>query len=196
MRIHAPRSANRRAHRAAPLPRTVGQPAVAPARPAPTWRPGGDHPGGDRDLSLVPRGDGPQRRTRSRDRGDGSAPGRSDRRRRRHAPRDRQARGVRGPRTGGPCRDLDRGAPSGAARARSPAWVRDGRHMCRRVRSRDALLLLDLCRRGVGARGTAGPASRRPGDRVRARPDRAGDRVRLLRRPGRRHAPPRRTGAR
>ena len=78
------------------------------------------------------------------------------------------------------------------ARARAAAGVRDGRHVRRGVRRRDALLLLDLRGGRVGARGAARRPSRGAGHRVRAGPDRAGDRVRLLRGPGGRHAPPRR----
>ena len=69
------------------------------------------------------------------------------------------------------------------------AGLRDGRHVRRRVRRRDALLLLDLRRRRLAARGAADRAAGRPGHRLRPGPDRAGDRVRLLRRAGRRHAP-------
>ena len=110
----------------------------------------------------------------------------------RRAPRDRQAGGLRRPRP--------RGAGRGAGRARSAtrrggarprARVRDGRHLRRGVRGRDAVLLLDLRVGRVAARGPARPAARRAGHRQRPGADRAGDRVRLLRRPGRRRPPPR-----
>ena len=53
------------------------------------------------------------------------------------------------------------------------------------------VLLLDLRRGRIRARGAAGRPSGGPRHRLRAGPDRAGDRVRLLRGPGGRHAPPR-----
>ena len=84
-----------------------------------------------------------------------------------------------------PRQDL-RAAPR---RARPPARLRDGRHLRRRVRGRDAVLLLDVRRRRLGARGAAGRPPGGARHRQRPGPDRAGDRVRLLRRPGRRHAP-------
>ena len=82
--------------------------------------------------------------------------------------------------------------PGRAAGARPAPRLRDGRHVRRRVRGRDAVLLLDLRRGGIGARGAARRPAGGPRHRLRAGPDRAGDRVRLLRGPGGRHAPPRR----
>ena len=84
----------------------------------------------------------------------------------------------------------------GAAGARPRAGLRDGRHVRRGVRGRDAVLLLDVRRGRLGARGAAGRATGRARHRQRPGPDRAGDRVRLLRRPGRRHAPRARAGRR
>ena len=75
------------------------------------------------------------------------------------------------------------------ARARPPARLRDGRHVRRRVRRRDAVLLRDVRRGGLGAGGAAGRPPGGPRHRQRAGPDRAGDRVRLLRGAGRRDAP-------
>ena len=71
------------------------------------------------------------------------------------------------------------------------ARLRDGGHVRGRVRGRDAVLLLDLRLGGLAAGGAAGAASRGARHRQRPGPDRAGDRVRLLRRPGRRRAPSR-----
>ena len=95
---------------------------------------------------------------------------------------DRELAGLAGVEPG-----ADPGSPPGG---RARAGLRDGRHLRRRVRRRDALLLLDLRRRRLAARGAAGRPAGGPRDRLRPGPDRAGDRVRLLRRPGRRHAPP------
>ena len=64
LQIDPPRPAQRGPDRPAPVPRPVGQPAVAAARAAATGCSGGDRRRGDRDLAVVPRGDGPQRRTR------------------------------------------------------------------------------------------------------------------------------------
>ena len=58
------------------------------------------------------------------------------------------------------------------------------------------VLLFDVRRGRVSARGATGRTPGCPRDRVRPGADRAGDRVRLLRGAGRRHAPPRRAGAR
>ena len=146
---------------------------------------------GDRDRLLVPRRDGPQRRARGRDPGDGIAP---DRRRgpgRGRAPRDGQARRLRRPGAGRPVR---RRRPPTVRAARLAlglaAGLRDGRHVRRGVRGRDAVLLLAPTPPPVSA-PEAPPvdAAGRAGHRLRAGPDRAGDRVRLLRRPGRRDAP-------
>ena len=64
----------------------------------------------------------------------------------------------------------DRGAGPGAPRRDRPAsGLRDGRHLRRRVRRRDAVLLLDLRRGRLTARGTAG---RRARHRWSSAPDR------------------------
>ena len=87
-------------------------------------------------------------------------------------------------------RPLVRGRAGGARARRGPrggtrALVQVGRHLRRRVRGRDALLLL-----GLGAPGRARGQARRPAQRddprVGAEPDRPGHRVRLLLR-ARRH---------
>ena len=62
--------------------------------------------------------------------------------------------------------------------ARRP-HVQGGRHLRRRVRRRDALLLLGLGARG-GRRGPPRRQAERDDPRLRPEPDRAGDRVRLL----------------
>ena len=77
-----------------------------------------------------------------------------------------------------------------AARPGPSAGLRDGGHLRRGVRGRDPVLLLDLRRGRVRARGAAGRTRGGPRHRLGPGPDRAGDRVRLLRRPGRRHPPP------
>ena len=64
LRIDPPRPADRRADRAAPLPRAVRQPAVADPRPDAAGRARGGHRRGDRDRGLVPRRDGPERGAR------------------------------------------------------------------------------------------------------------------------------------
>ncbi len=108
-----------------------------------------------------------------------------------HAPAgDGQAGRLRRSRAGDPGRRRAGGDPDGPARGRARAGLRHGRHLRGRVRGRDALLLLDLRRRRLAARGAADRPAGRPGDRLRAGPDRPGDRVRLLRRAGRRHPPP------
>ena len=86
----------------------------------------------------------------------GRAAGRSGRRRRGRAARHGQARRLRRPRAGRPGRHDRGGGPGGPAGARPAARLRDGRHVRRRVRRRDALLLLDLCRRRLGTGGAAG----------------------------------------
>ena len=81
------------------------------------------------------------------------------------------------------------GSPPSRRRARRLGLVpglRDGGHLRGRVRRRDALLLRDLRGRRLAARGAAGRAAGGARHRLRAGPDRAGDRVRLLRGP----APP------
>ena len=107
-----------------------------------------------------------------------------------HAPRHGQARRVRRPRAGRPGRRRRGDPAAGPTRPRPSTRVRHGRHLRRGVRGRDAVLLRDLCRRRLAARGAAGRAPGRARHRLGAGPDRAGDRVRLLRGPGRRHAPP------
>ncbi len=76
----------------------------------------------------------------------------------------------------------------GAARRRPSAGVPVCRHLRRRVRGRDSLLLLVLRARharrpGGGGTSRLTPERRDPG--VRPEPDRAGDRIRLLLRPRR-----------
>ena len=117
--------------------------------------------------------------------------------RRRRAPRDRQAGRLRRPRPGRPGRACrGRRIRGGPRRARPRARLRDGRHLRRRVRGRDAVLLLDLRVGRLAARGAARRPPGRPRHRQRPGPDRAGDRVRLLRRPGRRRRSGERAGAR
>ena len=53
-------------------------------------------------------------------------------------------------------------APGGPAGARPAPGLRDGRHVRRGVRRRDAVLLLDLRRGRLAARGAAGRRARRP----------------------------------
>ena len=78
----------------------------------------------------------------------------------------------------------DRGRrPRGPARARHPPGLQDGRHLRRRVRRRHAVPLLVLRR---GDRGRAARAAGGAHPRLRAEPDRAGHRVRLLLRARRR----------
>ena len=119
-------------------------------------------PGGDRDQPVVPRRVRAGGRPRARRRRPRRAAGRPDRRPRRGAARDGQAGRLRRPRAGGPGRRGDRRPPSDADRARPAAGLRDGRHLRRRVRRRDALLLRDVRRRRVAARGPAGRRARRP----------------------------------
>ena len=154
--------------------------------------PRGRHRRGDRHRPVVPVRDGPERRPRGRGRGDRREPRRPGRRRRRRAAGDGQAGGVRRPRAGRPGGHDRRRDPGRPAGPRPAPGLRDGRHVRRRVRGRDAVLLLDLRGGGLGPRGAAGRASRGARHRLGSGPDRAGDRVRLLRGPGRRHAPPRR----
>ena len=73
-----------------------------------------------------------------------------------------------------------RPGPGGAAGARRPAHVQDGRHLRRRVRGVHALPLLHLRGRGRGP-----PSERRPGRHpgLGSEPHRPGHRVRLLLRP-------------
>ena len=121
----------------------------------------------------------------------GATPRRRRGRRRRRAPRDRQAGRVRRPRPRRARRRPRGGRPRGPGDAGPRARLRDGRHLRRGVRGRDAVLLLDLRVRRLAARGAARAPARRARHRQRPGPDRAGDRVRLLRRPGRGRPPPR-----
>ena len=152
LRVDPPRAADRRADRPAPVPRAVRQPAVADPRPDAPGRARGGHPRGDRDRAVVPRRDGPQRGARGGRRRDRRAPCRSGRRGGGRAAGDRQAGRLRRPRAGRPGGHERRRDPGGAAGARTPPRLRDGRHLRRRVRGRDAVLLLDLCGRRLGAR--------------------------------------------
>ena len=191
------RAALRRAHRPAPVRGALRLAAVAgPGPPAPGRAPGG-RAARDRDQRLVPRGDGTQRGAR------GGCP--------RHGPAARRTREdaegasllATAKRAAFADRDLGslagmqeaavRGAPDGAGPV---ARVRHGGHLRRRVRRRDAVLLLDLRLRRLAARGAAGRAAGRAGHRQRPGADRAGDRVRLLRRPGRATSCATRAGAR
>ena len=189
LRIDAPRPAHGRADRPQAVPRAVRQPAVADPRPAAPGRARGGHPRHDRDRRLVPRRDGAQRRARGRGGGRRRPAGRSGRCRARPScspPSSARASAI----ASWPSWPARPGrGPGRAAGARPAPWLRDGRHVRRRVRRRDAVLLLDLCRRRVGTGGAAGDPAGGPRHRLGAGPDRAGDRVRLLRGPGGRHAP-------
>ena len=187
--IDPPRAADRRADRAAPLPRAVRQPSVADPRADAPGRARGGHPRGDRDRGVVPRRDGPERGARGGRHRDRRASGRSGRRGGGRAAGDRQASRLRRPRAGRPGGHERRRDPGGAAGARSAPRLRDGRHVRGRVRGRDAVLLLDLCGGRIGARGASRRVAGGARHRLGAGADRAGDRVRLLRGPGRRHAP-------
>ena len=133
--------------------------------------PRGDDPGGDRDQPVVPR------RVRA---------GRRPRARRRRASATRLAdpadaaggqrcwRRPSGPGFGdrelAELAGVDRAALRATRdRARAAAGLRDGRHVRRRVRRRDALLLRDLRRRRVAARGRRRSPVRRPSSSARAR---------------------------
>ena len=94
---------------------------------------------------------------------------------------DRELAALAGIRETGPSR-----RPGGA---RPPARLRDGRHVRRGVRRGDAVLLRHVRRGGLGAGGATGRPPGGPRHRLGARPDRAGDRVRLLRGARRRDAP-------
>ena len=192
LREHPLRAAQRGTDRAAPLPRAVRLAPVAAARPAAPGRARGGRRRGDRHLGVVPRRDGPERGPGT-GRGDHRrATRRSARRGRRGAARDGQARRLRRQGAGRAGRHDRRGAPRRAAGQRDRARLRDGRHVRRRVRRRDAVLLRDVRRGRLDARGATGRPSRGAGHRQRPGPDRPGHRVRLLRGPGGRHAPPQR----
>ena len=90
----------------------------------------------------------------------GRATHRSHRRGRGRAPRNAQAGRVRGPRAGRPRRHDGRRGPGCPARAWAASGLRDGRHVRRRVRGRNAVLLFDL--RGSRFDAEAGPVPRRP----------------------------------
>ena len=176
----------------APVPRAVGLAALAAPRAAPPRRPRGDDPGGDRDRAVVPRRDGPQRRAGARRSGPFGRPARGSRGRRTRRPRCSRPRSGRASATASSRRSpgsTEADLRDGPRGARPAARLRDGRHLRRGVRGRDAVLLLDLRGGGLRARGAAGRPPGRARHRQRAGPDRAGDRVRLLRGPGRRHAP-------
>ena len=190
LRVDPPRAADRRADRAAPVPRAVRQPAVADPRADAPGRARGGHPRGDRD-----RGRGSSARWaatwRSRRPSPRPAARLAD-------PADAEAAELLATvkRAGFGDRELAdlAGTSADAIRAARLALglaprLRDGRHVRRRVRGRDAVLLLDLCGGRLGAGGTAGRAAGGARHRLGAGADRAGDRVRLLRGPGRRHAP-------
>ena len=96
------------------------------------------------------------------------------------APRAQRSRAVRAHRD----RPLVHGRDGGAGARRGPrggprAQLQGGGHLRGRVRGGDALLLLGLGAHG-GARGAARRAPERRDPRLRAEPDRAGHRVRLL----------------
>ena len=175
----------------------VRQPALAAARAAPARRARGGHRRGDRDLRLVPRRDGPQRRPGARDRGDGRRgwPIPATPRRPSCSPRSSGPASATASWPGWPARPPTQLRAARLALGIVPG-LRDGRHVRGGVRGRDPVLLRDLRRGGLGARGAAGRAPGGARHRLRAGPDRAGHRVRLLRRPGRRHAPPRRLAGR
>ena len=173
VRIDAVRAALGGADRPEAVRHAVRLAPLARAGAAPPRCARGGDPARHRDRSLVPRRDGPQRRSRGRDSRDGPAtrrparPGRRTRRRRaghrrrcRIAPRDRQAvrvrrRGHRESRLRGARRRARR-----SARPRPPAGLRHGRHVRRRVRRRDAVLLRDVRGSRLRARGAAGARGR------------------------------------
>ena len=203
VRIDAVRAALRGADRAPAVPHAVRLAPVADPRPAPARRPRGRPPRRDRHLALVPRRDGAAmsaieaeiRETGARIAGQ---PARASRRTPRPRRCSRRPSGsgsaTRTSRISRPCRSTAiRERPP---RARPRAGLRDGRHLRRGVRGGDAVLLRDLRGRGLAAGGAASRAAGRARDRQRPGPDRAGDRVRLLRRQGRRDAPRRRAGRR
>ena len=159
--------------------------------------PEADDPGGDRHRAVVPRRDGPERRAGAGGPGDPRPP-----RRPRRTPRP--------PR----CSRPSSGRASATASSRRWPGSRRRRSATRAMALglRPGYAMVDTCAAefaaetpyfyatyaaaGLGARGAAGPAARRPRHRQRPGPDRAGDRVRLLRGPGRRHAPPGAAGRR
>ena len=190
VRIDPPRPADRRADRAAPLPRAVRQPAVADPRAAAAGRARGGHPRGDRDRGLVPR-----------------ARWAATSRSRRRSPR---------PARGWPIRAIAAAAELLATVKRAgfgdreladlagttPDEIRAARLV---LGLRPGYAMVDTCAAEFAAEtpyfystyAAAGSAPEAPpvdaaggaGHRLGAGPDRAGDRVRLLRGPGGRHAP-------
>ena len=189
VRVDPAGRAERRADRPAPVPRPIRFAPVADPRPAPARCPGARRGNGDRHRLVVRRGDGPQRRARSGRRG-GRCPDRRGGGHRRHGPpRHGQAGRLRRPRAGRSRRRPDRRHPDGAGRDGPRGRLRDGRHVRGGVRGRDAVFLRDLCRVRLGPGGAARPPAGRPRHRLGTGPDRPGHRVRLLRGPGRRHAP-------
>ena len=194
LRIDPPRPARGRPDRAPPVPRAVRQPAVAAPRPAAPGRPGG----------------------RSSARRPGSRPGSSPRwaATSRSRPRSRAA-GARLADPGGRRRRPScsrRSSGPASATASWPAWpARPGRRSGRpawRSACGPGYAMVDTCAAEFAAEtpyfyatyAAAGSAPEAPPveppggarHRLRPGPDRAGDRVRLLRGPGGRHAPPRR----
>ena len=144
------------------------------------------HRGGDRDQPLVRRRAGALGGAGGADPGRGAGDRGPGRRRGGHAARHGQAGRPGRPRDRGPGRGggAGRGGRAGGAGAR--ARVRDGGHLRGRVRGGDALLLQHLRGGRLAARGAAGRPPRGARHRLGAGPDRAGDRVRLLRGPRRR----------
>ena len=152
----------RGADRPAPVPRAVRQPAVAAPRPAPPRRPGaviveatGISPWFVAEMARNVAGSrGRRPRPVSAHRGP-SDPGRPLLATAKRAGfGDRELAGLAGVDAGGD--------PRGAAGPRSAPRLRDGRHLCRGVRGRDPVLLLDLRRGRIGAGGAAGGRGRRP----------------------------------
>ena len=192
VRIDPARPADGRPDRAPPVPGTIRQPVVADPRVDAARHPGGGHRRGHRDRrrgssaemgrNVALEADTRAMGARLVDAADTPA---------RRAAGHGQTGGLWRSGAGRPVGHDGRGDPRDTARARPSARVRHGRHLRRGVRGRDALLLLDLRRGGLGAGGAARRAAGGARDRVRSGPDRAGDRVRLLRGPGGR-GPPRR----
>ena len=161
---------------------------MADPRAAPPRRAGGDDPRGDRDRPVVPGRDGPQRPHRRR----GTPRGLESRGRhflRGSVARHRQASRLWRPGAGWARERGGERRPRRPTGRRSAAWLRDGGYVRGRVRRRDPVFLCNVCGGRLAARGHAGFAARSAGDRFGAGPDRAGDRIRLLRRAGRRSAP-------
>ncbi len=154
--------------------------------------PAGGRPPGDRDLRLVPGRDGPQRRPRGGRPRHGSAAGGSRGRRRRRAARPRPS-GRRSPTGTSPCSP---GMQEAAVRgARIALGLLPGYAMvdtCAAEFAAETPYFYSTYA-SAGSPPEAPPVARPAALVIGSRPgaDRAGDRVRLLRRPGRRRAPPR-----